>query len=94
MIDYQLYCQIRQMRDQEKTRVGQIARALGIERKTVRKWMGRPKFERRQSAENHAGASSMRLRGRSCGFCTPIRTRGHSCWCVYATRAMSAATPC
>jgi transposase/DUF971 family protein len=63
MIDYQLYCQIRQMRDQEKMSVGQIARALGIERKTVRKWMGRPKFERRQPAEKPRGSKLDAFKG-------------------------------
>jgi hypothetical protein len=63
MIDYQLYCQIRQMRDQEKMSVGQIARALGIERKTVRKWMGRTKFERRQSAEKPRGSKLDAFKG-------------------------------
>ena len=46
MIDYQTFCQIRQLRDQDKLSVGQIARALSLERATVRKWIGRPRYER------------------------------------------------
>ena len=56
MIDYQTFCQIRQMRDQDKLGVGQIARALSLERATVRKWIGRPRYERRKSAAKPRGS--------------------------------------
>ena len=56
MIDYQTFCQIRQMRDQDKLSVGQIARAHSIERATVRKWIGRLRYERRKSAAKPRGS--------------------------------------
>ena len=56
MIDYPTFCQIRQMRDQDKLGVGQIARALSLERATVRKWIGRPRYERRKSAAKPRGS--------------------------------------
>jgi len=50
MIEYQIYCQIRQLREQDKLSITQIAAALAIERSTVRKWLGRAKYERRRGA--------------------------------------------
>lgn len=50
MIDYQTYCQIRQMHG-EKLSIGQIARQLNLQRKTVRKWIQRPKYEQRHGAQ-------------------------------------------
>lgn len=46
MITYATYCQIRALRQQEKLRVGQIARQLKLHRDTVRHWL---KHEYRQS---------------------------------------------
>jgi transposase len=39
MITYAIYCQIRALRQQEKLRVGQIARQLQLHRDTVRHWL-------------------------------------------------------
>ena len=39
MIDYQSYCQIRHLREQDKLTITQIAAALSLERSTVRKWL-------------------------------------------------------
>lgn len=49
MIDYQCYCQIRHLREQDRLSITQIAAALSLERATVRKWLGRAKYERRRS---------------------------------------------
>jgi hypothetical protein len=51
MIDYQTYCQIRHLRDQEQLSVGQIARQLELVRTTVRKWIARPRYERKRPAK-------------------------------------------
>jgi transposase len=63
MIDYQTYCQIRQMRDQEKMGVGQIARALKIQRSTVRKWAGRPRYEQRKPPQRPKGGKLEAFKG-------------------------------
>lgn len=39
MIDYAIYCQIRSLRQDQKLRVGQIARQLQLDKKTVRDWL-------------------------------------------------------
>ena len=51
MIDYQTYCQIRHLRDQEQLSVGQIARQLELVRTTVRKWLARGRYERKRPAK-------------------------------------------
>jgi transposase len=56
MIEYQIYCQIRHLRDQDKLSITQIADALSIERSTVRKWLGRTKYERRRGAITPRGS--------------------------------------
>jgi len=50
MIDYQTFCQIRQLRDEAHLSVTQIAAQLGLHWQTVSKWEKRPRYERRQSA--------------------------------------------
>ena len=50
MIDYQIFCQIRQLRDAEHLTITQIARQLGLHRQTVSLWEKRPRYECRQSA--------------------------------------------
>jgi len=47
MIEYQMFCRIRHLREQDKLSITQIAEALAIQRSTVRKWLSRPKYERR-----------------------------------------------
>jgi len=49
MIDYQTFCQIRQLRDEAHLSVTQIAAQLGLHWQTVSKWAKRPRYERRQS---------------------------------------------
>jgi hypothetical protein len=46
MIDYQTYCQIRQLHIEKKLGFRQIARELKLDLKTVRKWARREKFQK------------------------------------------------
>ena len=46
MIDYETYARIRDCRDRQGLTITQIARTLGVHRKTVAKWLARPRFER------------------------------------------------
>jgi transposase len=41
MIDYATFCRIRWLRQEQKLKVGQIARQLELDKKTVRYWLGR-----------------------------------------------------
>ncbi len=50
MIDYQTWCRIRQLYDEERLSAGQIARELNLSKKTVAKWIGQKSYERRRSA--------------------------------------------
>lgn len=49
MIDYQTFCQIRQLRDEAQLTITQIARQLGLHWQTASKWEKRPRYERRKS---------------------------------------------
>ncbi len=49
MIDYQTFCQIRQLRDEQHLTLTQIAAQLGLHRQTVSQWERRPRYECRQS---------------------------------------------
>jgi len=46
MIDYQTYCQIRQLYTEKKLSFRQIARELKLDLKTVRKWARRESFQK------------------------------------------------
>ena len=59
MIDYQVFCQIRQLRDAEHLTITQIARQLGLHRQTVSQWEKRPRYECRQSAPARRRASKL-----------------------------------
>ncbi len=50
MIDYQTFCQVRQLRDAEQLTITQIAAQLGLHWQTANKWAQRPRYERRKSA--------------------------------------------
>ena len=63
MIDYQSYCQIRHLREQERLSITQIAAALSLQRSTVRKWLGREKFERRRAKLPARGSKLDPLKG-------------------------------
>ena len=49
MIDYQTFQQIRLLHDQQGLNAAQIARTLNLHWETARKWVRRPKYERRAS---------------------------------------------
>ena len=46
MIDYQTYCQIRQLFSEKKLSLRQIARELNLNLKTIRKWAKRESFQK------------------------------------------------
>ena len=49
MIDYETFCKIRDHREQRGLKSEQIARALGLDRRTVAKWLLEPRFRPRLS---------------------------------------------
>jgi transposase len=59
MIDYQTFCQIRHLRDEQHLNVTQIAHQLGLHWQTASKWEKRPRYERRQSAPARRRASKL-----------------------------------
>jgi transposase len=59
MIDYQNFCQIRHLRDEQHLTITQIARQLALHWQTVAKWEKRPRYERRQSAPARRRASKL-----------------------------------
>jgi transcriptional regulator with XRE-family HTH domain len=46
VIDYETFARIRDCRDRQGLTITQIARTLGLHRKTVAKWLARSRFER------------------------------------------------
>jgi transposase len=48
MIDYETFCKIQDYHKQRGLTVEQIARALGLDRRTVAKWIAAPRFRPRQ----------------------------------------------
>ena len=67
MIDYQTYCQIRQLYIEKKLSFRQIARELKLDLKTVRKWARRERFQKapppkRESKLDAFGLDSARAR--------------------------------
>jgi transposase len=50
MIDYETFCKIQDYHKQRGLKVEQIAQALGLDRRTVAKWIAEPRFRPRQSA--------------------------------------------
>ena len=51
MIDYQTFCQIRQLHDQKGLKVSQIAEELKLDPKTVEKWINQPRYQPRQTPQ-------------------------------------------
>jgi transposase len=49
MIDYELYCKIKQLNEQQKLTPTQIAGELGLDPRTVRGWLSQPRFSQRKS---------------------------------------------
>ena len=56
MIDYETYARIHDCRDRQGLTITQIARALGVNRKTVAKWLARPRY---RPQERHHQRSSL-----------------------------------
>ena len=50
MIDYETFCKIRDGHEQQHLNAEQIARGLGLDRRTVAKWLAEPRFRPRQSS--------------------------------------------
>ena len=48
MIDYETFARIHDCRDRQGLTIVQIARALGLNRKTVAKWLARPRYTPQQ----------------------------------------------
>jgi transposase len=59
MIDYQTFCQIRQLRDEAQLTITQIAGQLGLHWQTASLWAKRPRYERRKSAPARRRASKL-----------------------------------
>jgi transposase len=54
VIDYETFAKIHDGRDRQGLTITQIARALGINRKTVAKWLARPRFAPQQPRHSRA----------------------------------------
>jgi len=50
MIDYELYCKIKDCHERQGLTIAQIARAVGVHSDTVAKWVRRPQYQARQPA--------------------------------------------
>jgi len=50
MISYEIFCKIRQYRDHKGLKVGQIAQALALDPKTVKKWLEVKQFQQRKAS--------------------------------------------
>lgn len=51
MIDYEIFCQIKKLHDQEGLKASQIAMDLGLDVRTVSKWLTKERFESRQHSD-------------------------------------------
>ena len=50
MIDYELFCKIKHLKEQEKLIPTQIASELALDPRTVRSWLSQPRFSQRKSS--------------------------------------------
>lgn len=50
MINYEIYCKIKDCHERERLSIAQTARTLGIHAQTVAKWVNRPQYRMRQSS--------------------------------------------
>lgn len=48
MIDYETFCRLRQLRDEQGLKISQIAAQLGLDPKTVANWIDRATYQQRQ----------------------------------------------
>jgi DNA-binding transcriptional regulator YiaG len=51
MIDYETYAKIKDCRDRDGLRPAQIARKLGLDLRTVTKWLDEPRFRARHTPQ-------------------------------------------
>ena len=49
MIDYETFCKIRDYRQQQGLKAEQIARELGLDGRTVARWIDEPRYRPKQS---------------------------------------------
>ena len=62
MIDYETFCQIRLLAQEKDLKASQIAAELGLDIKTVEKWMTRETFQPRQGAKRSSKLADFKKR--------------------------------
>ena len=60
MIDYQTFCQLRQLYDEKGLKVSQIAAELKLDPKTVSKWIEQPRYQPRQGPKRASKLDSFK----------------------------------
>ena len=90
MIDYETFCRLRQLRDEQGLKISQIAAQLDLDPKTVANWIERATYQQRQ--EGTAPPSSTPSRGRSKPCWSVIPTRLNRSFSYYDSKAIAAAT--
>ena len=54
MIDYQQFCQIKDLHDHQELKAAQIAHTLGLDPRTVAYWLRQARFRPRKSNPRHS----------------------------------------
>ena len=65
MISYATFCRLRQLRDQDRLDISQIAAELRIHRQTVATWINRQEYQRRAVSRKRTPSPI-----RTCGMTT------------------------
>src|SRR6266487_6417310 len=60
MIDYQTFCQLRQLYDEKGLKISQIAAVLQLDIKTVEKWVDQPTYHPRQGTKRASKLDSFK----------------------------------
>ena len=60
MIDYQTFCQLRQLYDEKGLKLSQIAAELHLDPKTVEKWVDQPTYHPRQGTKRPSKLDSFK----------------------------------
>src|SRR5205814_3374872 len=60
MIDYQTFCQLRQLYDEKGLKISQIAAELQLDLKTVEKWVDQPTYHPRQGTRRASKLDSFK----------------------------------
>src|SRR5207253_10002467 len=60
MIDYQTFCQLRQLYDEKGLKISQIAAQLQLDLKTVEKWVDQPTYHPRQGTKRASKPDSFK----------------------------------